>query len=293
MGQVAVRAWVLPGCKRQRHRSTKTHGRRRERRRGRAGHPRGPAGSGEAFASVLREQILRVHADARTLSPDVDLAALAGRTRGFSGAALASLVNAAAVSAVRRGRVEIAPADVDTALDRAVLGLERRGGRDAEELRVVALHEAGHAIVAARLLGDRAVHKVSIVARGASGGWPSCSAAARARSAGWAGGASPPAPRRTSRPRRGPRGPWSSAGGCEREAAPRPSRGGVGGREGARRPRGRRARRPRPPARRPRARPRAPRPARPRGRAARARDAVRRRRGNLFSRGTCSGGARA
>ena len=125
-----------------------------------------------AFDARAREQILRVHADGKTLSPQVDLAGLAGRTRGFSGAALASLLNAAAVIAVRKGRVEVSPGDVEVAFDREVLGLERggKGTRDAAELNVVALHEAGHAIVAARLLGVGAVHKVSIVARGAFGG---------------------------------------------------------------------------------------------------------------------------
>jgi cell division protease FtsH len=121
----------------------------------------------QAPDAQARESILRLHAQDKTLSSDVDLAAVSRRTRGFTGAALSALVNTAAIIAVRRGRVGITSTDLDAAFDRAVIGLERAC---SEDTHLVALHEAGHAIVAVRLLGDHAVHKVSVVARGATGG---------------------------------------------------------------------------------------------------------------------------
>jgi cell division protease FtsH len=120
-----------------------------------------------------REAILQLHLHARgrAVAARVDLADLAARTRGLSGAALAGLVNAAAVLAVRGGRAAVAAEDLDEALDRALLGIACRDKRDARETQVVAHHEAGHAVVAARLLADGELLKVSIVARGEAGGF--------------------------------------------------------------------------------------------------------------------------
>jgi ATP-dependent metalloprotease FtsH len=117
-----------------------------------------------------REAILQRHARDRPLARDVDLARLAAATRGFSGADLASLVNAAAASSVRCGRSDVSWAELDVALNRATLGIERKTDRSPEDSEIVAFHEAGHAVVAARLLPPGSVRAVSIVARGVAGG---------------------------------------------------------------------------------------------------------------------------
>jgi len=114
-----------------------------------------------------REAILRVHCRDKKLDPDVDLQVVARGTPGFSGADLANLVNEAAINAVRGGRDVINATDFDTARDRIILG--RREGSNVllpEEKQAVAVHEAGHAIVAA--LSPRAdpVAKVTILPAG-------------------------------------------------------------------------------------------------------------------------------
>ena len=117
-----------------------------------------------------REAILRVHCRGKSLEPQVDLAALADLAHGFSGAALASLVNAAAIRAAMEGRSSISEANLSEALDRVELGIELKCKREPREKLVVATHEAGHAVVAAHLLGSDSVRKVTIVAHGAFGG---------------------------------------------------------------------------------------------------------------------------
>jgi cell division protease FtsH len=118
-----------------------------------------------------REAILRTHARGRALARDVDLARLSATTRGFSGADLAGLMNSAALEAVRRGRQDVSSKELEDALCRATLGIEKRTScRSAEESEIVAFHEAGHAIVAARLLPPGSVRTVSIVERGVAGG---------------------------------------------------------------------------------------------------------------------------
>jgi cell division protease FtsH len=114
-----------------------------------------------------REAILKVHCRGKKLDPDVDLQVVARGTPGFSGADLANLVNEAAINAVRGGREVITAADFDAARDRIILG--RREGSNVllpEEKQAVAVHEAGHAIVAA--LSPRAdpVAKVTILPAG-------------------------------------------------------------------------------------------------------------------------------
>ena len=114
-----------------------------------------------------REAILAVHCRGKKLDPGVDLQVVARGTPGFSGADLANLVNEAAINAVRGGREVITAADFDTARDRIILG--RREGSNVllpEEKQAVAVHEAGHALVAA--LSPRAdpVAKVTILPAG-------------------------------------------------------------------------------------------------------------------------------
>ena len=114
-----------------------------------------------------REAILKVHCRGKKLDPDVDLQVVARGTPGFSGADLANLVNEAAINAVRDGREVITAEDFDTARDRIILG--RREGSNVllpEEKHAVAVHEAGHALVAA--LSPRAdpVAKVTILPAG-------------------------------------------------------------------------------------------------------------------------------
>jgi cell division protease FtsH len=114
-----------------------------------------------------REQILRVHAKPVTLSPAVDLSAIAARTPGFVGADLANLVNEAALLAARKGKEAVEMADFDEAIDRIVAGLEKKTRvMNPKEKETVAYHEAGHALVAeSRPHADR-VAKVSIIPRG-------------------------------------------------------------------------------------------------------------------------------
>jgi len=114
-----------------------------------------------------REQILRVHARNVKLAPEVDLGVVAARTPGFAGADLANLMNEAALRAAKRNKAAVEPIDFDEAIDRIVTGLERKGRvMNPEEKKVIAYHEAGHALVAeSRKTVDR-VNKVSIIPRG-------------------------------------------------------------------------------------------------------------------------------
>ncbi len=118
-----------------------------------------------------RLAILQVHAKGKPLGPDADLERLARRTVGFSGADLAATVNEAAVLATRRRLSAIGRRELDDAIDRVVMGPERRSRiLSAEEQRRVAYHEAGHALVSWVLSSTNTVDKVSVVARGASHG---------------------------------------------------------------------------------------------------------------------------
>jgi cell division protease FtsH len=114
-----------------------------------------------------RLEILRLHAKARTLDPDVDLAAVARATPGFSGADLASVTNEAALLAVRRGGRSIGRPDLDEGVQRILVGPRRRGHLlTTDELERLAVHEAGHVVVAAAVDFPAEVHRVSIVSRG-------------------------------------------------------------------------------------------------------------------------------
>ncbi|MCQ4083888.1 ATP-dependent zinc metalloprotease FtsH [Streptomyces sp. RB6PN25] len=114
-----------------------------------------------------RAAILAVHARDKILAPDVDLDAVARATPGFSGADLANLVNEGAINAVRDNRTRIEPHDLDAARDRVLLG--RRESSNAllpEERRSVAVHESGHALVAALCEHADPVAKVTILPAG-------------------------------------------------------------------------------------------------------------------------------
>ncbi len=114
-----------------------------------------------------RAAILAVHARGKHLAPDVDLDATSRATPGFSGADLANLLNEAAIVAVRAGRTEITAADLSEARDRILLGARQPGNfLLVEERRSVAVHEAGHALVAALTPGTDPVEKVTILPSG-------------------------------------------------------------------------------------------------------------------------------
>jgi cell division protease FtsH len=118
---------------------------------------------------VGREQVLRVHARKIALSDNVDLAIIARGTPGLSGAELANLLNEAALLAARRNKKKVDMSDIDEARDKVLWGRERRRVMDDAEKRLVAWHEAGHAIVQAVLDdGTVPVHKVTIIPRGQS-----------------------------------------------------------------------------------------------------------------------------
>ena len=113
-----------------------------------------------------REAILKVHTRGVPLAPDVDLVRIAASTPGMVGADLANLANEASLLAARRGHEQVDEADFTDALERIVLGAERRVMMDAEDRRRTAYHEAGHAIVGMLTEGADPVRKVSIIPRG-------------------------------------------------------------------------------------------------------------------------------
>jgi cell division protease FtsH len=119
-----------------------------------------------------REEILKVHIKGKPVAAEVDLAAVARQTPGFSGADLANLVNEAAILAARNGKKSIGTMEFAESIDRLVAGPERKSRVFSDhEKEVTAYHEAGHALVARKLAHADPVHKVSIVARGGMGGY--------------------------------------------------------------------------------------------------------------------------
>jgi cell division protease FtsH len=113
-----------------------------------------------------RRQILDVHVRGVPLAPDVDLDAVASATPGMVGAELANLVNEAALMAARRDHTQLHQADFTDALEKIVLGSERRIMLSAEDRRRTAYHEAGHALLGMLTSGADPVRKISIVPRG-------------------------------------------------------------------------------------------------------------------------------
>jgi cell division protease FtsH len=118
-----------------------------------------------------REAILRVHSRTKPLGNSCDLATLARQTSGLTGADLANICNEAAIAAARARRRQIMQADFDAALERVIAGMQSRRTLNEHERRVVAWHEAGHALCAELLPGVDRVHKVSIVPRGRALGY--------------------------------------------------------------------------------------------------------------------------
>ncbi|OIO31103.1 cell division protein FtsH [Candidatus Nomurabacteria bacterium CG1_02_43_90] len=119
-----------------------------------------------------REEILQIHARKKPLAEDVNLKVIAERTPGFSGADLYSLMNEGAILAAREERKTVAQFDFIRAIEKVMLGPERKSHiLSKEEKRVTAYHEAGHALVASVLPYADPVHKVSIIARGHAGGY--------------------------------------------------------------------------------------------------------------------------
>ena len=119
-----------------------------------------------------RIAVLKVHAAGKPLAHEVNLETVGKETPGFSGADLANLVNESALLAARRNKKLITMSEFEEAIDRVVAGPERKGRIiNPKEKEMTAYHEAGHAMVASKLPHADPVHKISIVARGAMGGY--------------------------------------------------------------------------------------------------------------------------
>ncbi|MBK6646474.1 MAG: ATP-dependent zinc metalloprotease FtsH [Anaerolineales bacterium] len=118
-----------------------------------------------------REAILKVHVKGKPLEPAADLASVARGTPGFAGADLENLVNEAAILSARRNKKSIGQPELEEAIERVVMGPERKSRLISdEEKRIIAYHEAGHAIVANAIAEADPVQKVTIVGRGQAGG---------------------------------------------------------------------------------------------------------------------------
>ena len=119
-----------------------------------------------------RKEILEVHAKGKTFAPGVTLENIAKRTVGFSGADLENLLNEAALLTVRREKDAITMAEVDEAHDRVLMGPAKVTKKYTEkEKKIVAYHEAGHAVVGIKLEGANEVQKITIIPRGTAGGY--------------------------------------------------------------------------------------------------------------------------
>ncbi len=119
-----------------------------------------------------REQILEVHARKKKLADDVELKTIAKNTSGFSGADLENVLNEAALLAARRNKKEIGMAEIEDAMIKVTMGPEKKTRvRSEKENKLVAYHEAGHAVVSRFLPSQDPVHQISIVPRGMAGGY--------------------------------------------------------------------------------------------------------------------------
>jgi cell division protease FtsH len=118
-----------------------------------------------------RERILAVHSRNKPLASDVDLKMVARQTSGLTGADLANICNEAAIFAARRGMKQVEMQDFDSALERVVAGMQSRRALTDHEKRVVAYHEAGHALCGELLPSVDRVHRISIVPRGKALGY--------------------------------------------------------------------------------------------------------------------------
>lgn len=119
-----------------------------------------------------REEILKIHAKEKPFAEDVNLAVIAERTPGFSGADLYSLMNEGAILAARENRTKVAQFDLVRSIEKVMLGPERRSHiLSKKEKEITAYHEAGHALVASVLPYADPVHKISIISRGRAAGY--------------------------------------------------------------------------------------------------------------------------
>jgi cell division protease FtsH len=119
-----------------------------------------------------RKEIIKVHARGKKLEDDIDLDVLARRTPGFTGADLANMVNEGALLAARRGKKKIGMKELEDAIERVIAGPEKKSRvMSDKEKRLVAYHEAGHAVVGSLLPNTDPVHKISIIPRGRAGGY--------------------------------------------------------------------------------------------------------------------------
>ncbi|MCD6599506.1 MAG: ATP-dependent zinc metalloprotease FtsH [Dehalococcoidia bacterium] len=119
-----------------------------------------------------RTAILEIHAKNKIVSEDVNMETIAKETPGFSGADLANLLNEAAILAARHDKKNIQMQELEASIDRVLAGPERKSRRiSPREKEITAYHESGHALTAKMLLNADPVHKISIIARGAIGGW--------------------------------------------------------------------------------------------------------------------------
>ena len=119
-----------------------------------------------------RIEILKVHAKNKVLAKNITLEYLAKRTPGFSGADLENLLNEAALLAVRRNKKEITMAEIDEATDRVLMGPAKATKKYTDkEKKLVAFHEAGHAVMGLKLDGANEVQKITIIPRGHAGGY--------------------------------------------------------------------------------------------------------------------------
>jgi len=117
-----------------------------------------------------RKAIIKIHSRNKPLASDVEIEKLAKRTVGFSGADLENMINEAAIIAARRNKKEIDNKDLEEAAIKVQLGPERKRITSEEEKKITAYHEAGHALVTKMLPHMDPVHRISIVARGMTGG---------------------------------------------------------------------------------------------------------------------------
>ncbi len=119
-----------------------------------------------------RTAILTLHAKDKSMDPDVNFETIAKQTHGFSGADLAELINEAAILAVRRGKKTVGMSEIEDSIDRVIAGPERKSMKfRPSDKELTSYHESGHALVARMLPNVDPVHKISIVARGAVGGF--------------------------------------------------------------------------------------------------------------------------
>ena len=119
-----------------------------------------------------REEILKLHSANKKIADDVDLKSIAGDTAGFSGAELANILNEAAILATNRDHIAISNKDIDDAVKKVTVGLEKQGKVVSEkDKKLTAYHEAGHAVVSKYLSTQDTVKEVSIIPRGVAGGY--------------------------------------------------------------------------------------------------------------------------